>query len=54
MREAFKQALFVSKLARGRHQRALQRNGDPNERELFHFCPEPVIAKIWQEVGFEA
>ena len=35
---------------RRRHQRTLQRNGDPNERELFHFCPESVIAKIWQEV----
>jgi hypothetical protein len=30
--------------------RAQQRNGNPNERELFHFCPESVIAKIWQEV----
>ncbi len=42
--------LFLRKLVRRRHQRTLQRNGDPNERELFHFCPESVIAKIWQEV----
>jgi hypothetical protein len=41
---------FMNKCNYCRHLRAQQRNGDPNERELFHFCPESVIAKIWQEV----
>ena len=28
---------------------AMRRNGSPNERFLFHFCPDNVIDLIWQE-----
>jgi serine/threonine protein kinase len=40
---------LASKYAAYRHRAAARRNGDPNERMLFHFAPPAVIAKIWQE-----
>ena len=43
-------AALAGKYSSYRQLRALQRNGDPNERELFHFCQDAVIPKIWQEV----
>ncbi len=43
-------AALAGKYSSYRQLRALQRNGDPNEHELFHFCPDAIIPKIWQEV----
>ncbi len=44
-----------SKYAAKRHQLASRRNGDPNERLLFHLAPDLVIPKIWQSgEGFES
>jgi serine/threonine protein kinase len=38
-----------SKYADYRHRAAARSNGNPNERMLFHFAPDFVIPKIWQE-----
>lgn len=38
-----------SKYADYRHRVAAHCNGNPNERTLFHFAPEAIIPKIWQE-----
>jgi hypothetical protein len=37
------------KYAAYRQRIAVRCNGNPNERFLFHFCPESIIPKIWQE-----
>jgi len=38
-----------SKYADYRHRVAARCNGNPNERMLFHFAPELIVPKIWQE-----
>ena len=44
-----------SKYAAKRHQLAARRNGDPNERMVFHLASDFVIPKIWQAgEGFES
>ena len=43
---------LAGKYSSYRQLRTLQRNGDPNEHELFHFCPDATIPKIWREVLF--
>jgi len=48
MVQIFNRAL-VSKYADYRHRVATRRNGDPNERMLFHYCREEIIPKIWQQ-----
>jgi hypothetical protein len=45
-------AALAGKYSSYRQLRTLQRNGDPNEHELFHFCPDATIPKIWREVLF--
>ena len=47
--EAVVNQTLDSKYAGYRHRIAMRCNGNPNERFLFHFCPEIVIPKIWQE-----
>ncbi len=47
--EAVVNQTLESKYAGYRQRVALRCNGDPNERFLFHFCPDIVIPKIWQE-----
>lgn len=32
-----------------KHSVAMHCNGDPNERYLFHYCPDSVVEKIWRE-----
>ena len=38
-----------SKYADYRHRVTARCNGNPNERMLFHFAPELIVPKIWQE-----
>jgi hypothetical protein len=46
---------LASKYAANRHRVAARRNGNPNERMLFHLAPDHVIPKIWQAgEGFES
>jgi serine/threonine protein kinase len=40
---------LASKYAAYRHRVAARRNGNPNERMMFHFCNPYVIEKIWKE-----
>jgi serine/threonine protein kinase len=47
--EAVVNQTLERKYAAYRHRIALRCNGNPNERFLFHFCPESIIPKIWQE-----
>ena len=46
---------LASKYAANRHRVASRRNGNPNERMLFHLAPDHGIPKIWQAgEGFES
>jgi serine/threonine protein kinase len=46
---------LASRYAANRHRVAARRNGNPNERMLFHLAPDFVIPKIWQAgEGFES
>jgi hypothetical protein len=46
---------LASRYAANRHRVAARRNGNPNERMLFHLAPDLVIPKIWQAgEGFES
>lgn len=47
--EAVVNQTLESKYAGYRQRITMRCNGNPNERFLFHFCPEIVIPKIWQE-----
>jgi serine/threonine protein kinase len=40
---------LAAKYAAFRHRTAARRNGDPNEKMLFHFAPPAAVTKIWQE-----
>jgi serine/threonine protein kinase/uncharacterized protein YjbI with pentapeptide repeats len=40
---------LASKYAAYRHRVAARRNGNPNERMMFHFAHPAVMTKIWQE-----
>jgi serine/threonine protein kinase len=46
---------LASRYAANRHRVAARRNGNPNERMLFHLASDHVIPKIWQAgEGFES